>query len=178
MQAIPSPFHQQQQGVALIVGLLFLLVLTVLGLSASQGSIMQERMAGNVAEANVAFQGAERTLRSIERRLVQHVMGGGGGLGYMPPTWDETGMERHDCTMSGYDWDAAPWRSDGATGGEFLVVDLSDYMVGGMPYGSSCRPPSESGGAAAGEYYLVAVRAGSPTGTSESVLQSIFFWPQ
>lgn len=170
-------FHEQR-GVALIVGLLFLLILTVLGLSASQGSIMQERMAGNVADANVAFQQAERTLRRIEQRLVEHIMGGAGGLGYMPPTWDETGLERNDCTMSGYNWEAASWQTDGATGGDFLVIDLSDYMVGETPYGSSCRPPVESGGVGAGEYYLVAVRADSPTGTSESVLQSIFFWPQ
>ena len=168
----------QQRGVALIVGLLFLLILTVLGLSASQGSIMQERMAGNVADANVAFQQAERTLRRVEQRVVQHIMGGAGGLGYMPPTWNETGMERNDCTMSGFDWGAASWRTDAATGGEFFVVDLSDYMVGSMPYGSSCRPPADSGGAAAGEYYLMAARGEGLTGTTESVVQSIFFWPQ
>ena len=139
---------------------------------------MQERMAGNVADANVAFQEAERTLRRVEQRLVQHIMGGAGGLGYMPPTWDDTGMERHNCTMSGFDWSSAAWKTDDETDGLFFVVDLGDYMDGGMPYGSSCRPPAESGGAGAGEYYLVAARAGSPTGTSESVLQSIFFWPQ
>lgn len=172
-----SPFHRQQ-GVVLIVGLLFLLVLTVLGLSASQGSIMQERMAGNIAEANVALQRAERTLRSVEQRLVNHIMGGSNGLGYMPPTWDKTGMEKHNCTMSGFDWEGASWQSDGATGGQFFVVDLSDYMVGEMPFGSSCRPTSKSGGAAAGEYYIVAARGVGPAGTSESVVQSIFFWPQ
>jgi type IV pilus assembly protein PilX len=169
---------KSQRGVALFVGLMLLLVLTLLGLSASQGSIMQERMAGNVANANLAFQQAERTLRRVEQRLIQHIMGGAGGLGFMPPTWDETGLERSDCTMSGYDWDNAFWRYFQEDGGGFIVVDLSDYMVGEMPYGSSCRPAAESGGSAAGEYYLIVARGTADSGASTSIVQSIFFWPQ
>jgi type IV pilus assembly protein PilX len=167
---------QRQRGVALFVGLMFLLVLTLLGLSASQGSIMQERMAGNVADSNVAFQRAEGALRLAEERLIRHIEGGMGGLGYMPPTWEASGMTRNDCTMSGFDWDDADWVSAG-DGAEFFVIDLSDYMVGGLPYGSSCRPLSESGGATAGEYFLLAARASGPTGTSDALVQSIFYWP-
>lgn len=167
-----------ERGAALFVGLIFLLVLTLLGLSATRTSLMQERMAGNFADANLAFQQAERTLRSVEQRLVSHIEGGTGGLGYMPPKWADTGMAKHNCTMSDHDWEDADWRNDDATGGDFLVVDLGDYMVGEMPVGSSCRPPAESGGAGAGEYYVIVVRGVGQTGTSESLVQSIFFWPQ
>lgn len=172
----PPTIHSQR-GVALFVGLMFLLVLTLLGLSASQGSIMQERMAGNVSDANVAFQRAEGTLRLIEERLIRHIEGGTGALGYMPPTWDEIGLSRNDCTMSGFTWEGSGWWKGTADGGEYIVIDLSDYMDSGLPYGSSCRPLSESGGATAGEYYLLAARSAGPSGTSESVVQSIFYWP-
>lgn len=175
---VNMPSMKKQSGATLFIGLMFLLLLTIIGLSSSNTAIMQERMAGNVADSNIAFQEAERTLREIEDRLTQYVMGGSGGLGYVPPTWEETGLNRNDCTMSGYNWDNPGWRDAPNTDGEFLVVDLSDYTVGETPYGSSCRPVSEADMNTAGEYFLVVARAVSPTGTSESIVQSIFFWPQ
>ncbi len=56
----------QQTGSALIISLVFLLLLTVLGLSAMQSSTLQEKMAGNAAEKNRAFQLAEAALRAGE----------------------------------------------------------------------------------------------------------------
>lgn len=169
---------QKQSGVTLFIGLMFLLILTIIGLTGSNTAIMQERMAGNVTESNVAFQEAERTLREIEDRLKQYITGGSGGLGYAPPTWEGVGLDRNDCTMSGYNWTNPGWREAPSTDGQFLVVDLSDYMVDGTPYGSSCRPVSEAEMNTAGEYFLIVARATSPSGTSESILQSIFYWPQ
>jgi type IV pilus assembly protein PilX len=53
----------RQSGAALITSLLLLLVLTVLGLVMMQTSRMQERMAGNTRDQNLALQGAEAGLR-------------------------------------------------------------------------------------------------------------------
>lgn len=172
------PNIQAQRGVALFVGLMLLLILTVLGLSSSNVTIMQERMAGNVSDANIAFQEAERTLRSIEERVTRYVMGGAGGLVDEPPTWDEMGLERNDCTMSAYDLSSLGWSDAPDTDGEFVIVDLSDYEESGLTYGSACRPVSEAGMNTAGQYFLIVARAESPTETSESIVQSIFFWPQ
>jgi type IV pilus assembly protein PilX len=173
---------QKQSGVTLFIGLMFLLILTIIGLSSSNTAIMQERMAGNVADTNVGFQEAERTLREAEDRLKNYVSGGAGGLGFTPPTWEQTGLSRSDCTMSAVNWDSPganlAWQSAPATSGEYIVIDLSDYMSGGTPFGSSCRPVSEAAMNTAGEYFLIAARADTPTGTTESIVQSIFFWPQ
>jgi type IV pilus assembly protein PilX len=173
---------RQQEGAALFVGLMFLLLLTILGLSSSNVAIMQERMAGNVSDSNVAFQQAERTLREVEERLTRYVSGGAGGLGFVPPTWEQTGLERNNCTMSGINWGSPSgdlaWQDAPSTDGQFMVVDLSDYMSDGTPFGSSCRPVSEADMNTAGEYFLIVARADSPTGTTESIIQSIFFWPQ
>jgi type IV pilus assembly protein PilX len=43
----------------LIIGLLLLLVLVMLGLAASQGSIIQVKLAGNFRDLNMAFESAE-----------------------------------------------------------------------------------------------------------------------
>lgn len=170
------PNIRSQRGVTLFVGLMLLLVLTVLGLSSSNVTIMQERMAGNVSDSNIAFQEAERTLREIEQSLEGYVMGES-GLDYVPPTWEETGLNRNDCTMSGYNWSSVSWNDAIETSGQYLVIDLSDYVEDDLPYGSACRPVSEVGMNTAGEYFLIVARANSPTGTSEAILQSIFFWP-
>lgn len=174
------PNIRSQRGVALFVGLMLLLILTVLGLSSSNVTIMQERMAGNVSEANVAFQEAERTLRSIEQRLVGYVMASSPALSFAPPTWEEADLDRNDCTLSGLESSDLSWLEAPDTGGDFIVVDLSDYVdeSDGLTYGSSCRPVTEAGMKTAGEYFLILARATSPTGTAESVVQGIFFWPQ
>jgi type IV pilus assembly protein PilX len=65
------PFHSdaRESGSALIVALTFLLLLTLLGTTAMRGATMQERMAGNTRDWNVAFQAAEAGLRAAETFL-------------------------------------------------------------------------------------------------------------
>lgn len=58
-----------QRGAALVVALLMLLVLTVLGIASMQVTRMEERMAGNSRDVNLAFQGAEAGLRDSETRI-------------------------------------------------------------------------------------------------------------
>ncbi len=55
-----------QTGAALVTSLLILLVLTVIGITAMQVTRMQERMAGNSRDLNMAFQGAEAAVRNGE----------------------------------------------------------------------------------------------------------------
>ena len=64
MTRITSPAtRHSQRGAALIVGLIILVVLTLIGVQAMRTSLVQERMAGNMRERNVAFQAAEAVLR-------------------------------------------------------------------------------------------------------------------
>lgn len=59
------------KGAALIISLVLLVVLTVLGVASMQGTILQERMAGNFREGNASLQAAEAALRAAERFLGQ-----------------------------------------------------------------------------------------------------------
>jgi type IV pilus assembly protein PilX len=61
--------QQRQKGAALVISLLMLLVMTVLGIAAMQVTRMEERMAGNSRDVNLAFQGAEAGLRDSEERI-------------------------------------------------------------------------------------------------------------
>jgi type IV pilus assembly protein PilX len=70
----------RQRGMALIVSLILLLVLTLLGLAAMQNTSLEERMAGNLWAENRAFQAAESSLRVGENWL------GAGTLNTQPAT--------------------------------------------------------------------------------------------
>jgi type IV pilus assembly protein PilX len=56
----------RQRGVALVVGLVFLLITTLMAITAMSGVVMQERMAGNLRNASIAQSGAETALRAGE----------------------------------------------------------------------------------------------------------------
>jgi type IV pilus assembly protein PilX len=64
----------RQSGAALIIALIFLLLMTLLSTSAMRTSTMQERMAGNMRDWNLGFQGAEASLRAAEKYLLDNVV--------------------------------------------------------------------------------------------------------
>jgi len=66
-QTLPHP--RTQRGAIMVVSLLLLLVMTVLALTASQSTTLQERMAGNARDTDLAFQAAEAGLRDAEATL-------------------------------------------------------------------------------------------------------------
>ena len=57
---------QTQQGVVLIVGLIMLLLLTLIGTTGMQMTSLEEKMAGNMRDRNLAFQAAESALAAGE----------------------------------------------------------------------------------------------------------------
>lgn len=52
-----------QRGMALLMSLVFLLLLTLIGISSMQNATLQEKMAGSVTVRNQTFQSAEAALR-------------------------------------------------------------------------------------------------------------------
>ena len=62
MNRSPMTYYTQR-GMALLVRLVFLLLLTLIGLSSMQSATLQEKMAGSVALRNQSFQSAEGALR-------------------------------------------------------------------------------------------------------------------
>jgi len=64
-----TSYRKQQTGVALIIGLVMLLLLTIIMLSAMRVTSLEERMAGNLRNQNIALQAAESALREAEARI-------------------------------------------------------------------------------------------------------------
>lgn len=66
-----KPLHSQhqQRGAVLAVSLILLLLLTILAITASTSASLQERMAGNAQENNVAFQTSESALANLSSQV-------------------------------------------------------------------------------------------------------------
>nr|MCV2230106.1 pilus assembly protein PilX [Pseudomonas sp. AU10] len=65
-------FYRRQTGMVLLISLVFLLVLSLIGLASMQGAVSQQKIASGVWHRNQSFQSAESGLRlgeSIVRRV-------------------------------------------------------------------------------------------------------------
>jgi type IV pilus assembly protein PilX len=62
---------QREQGAALIVGLLLLLVMTIIGIAAMRGTTLQERMSANNQQQMITFQSAEAAINSVWGKVIQ-----------------------------------------------------------------------------------------------------------
>lgn len=58
-----------QRGIALVVALVLLIAVTLVGLAAIRGTSLQEKMAGNLQDRNIALQNAEAALRVAANRI-------------------------------------------------------------------------------------------------------------
>lgn len=71
MNTLHFPALRTQHGAALITGLIFMVVLTLISMAALRGTLLEEKMAGNARDIDLAFQSAETALRAGEAVLNQ-----------------------------------------------------------------------------------------------------------
>jgi type IV pilus assembly protein PilX len=76
-----------QRGAVLVVGLIFLALMTLIGVTAFSVATQEERMAGNARDRLRAFEAAEVALRACENRL--RVMTAAQTLAYPPTEYPE-----------------------------------------------------------------------------------------
>jgi type IV pilus assembly protein PilX len=66
----PKPLAYER-GTALVVALLFLVILSMIGIASMTGTTLEEKMSGNARDRNIALQAAEAALRDAENDLTQ-----------------------------------------------------------------------------------------------------------
>ena len=87
--------QRRQKGAILVIALLFLVLLTIIGVSSISGVTLEEKMASNLREQNVAFQAAESALRDAEIDLESGI----GGTGNRDPMTVAANFAS-DCTTA------------------------------------------------------------------------------
>lgn len=108
--------NNYDDGSALVIALVMLVVLTLMAITGMQSTSIQERMAGNMRDKNLAFQAAEAVLREAESFLQSAVLppfNGTNGL-YQAPNSDTTAVPL---------WQTVDWASENATWGYEMTVD-------------------------------------------------------
>lgn len=165
----------KQRGAALIVSLLILLVMTLIGLSGMQTTVLEERMAGNFKNRNLAFQSAESALREGEEFLrTTPILPSFNGttLGLYQPT--TTGQPRwHDDNT---DWSSGALPDGVITyGGALAEVAASPgYIIEEMLPVLESTGSLETGTALEHRYYRVTSRAVGGTTSAVVMLQATY----
>ena len=165
---ISSPMRGQR-GATLVIALVFLLLLTLIGVTAMQTSTMQERMTGNTLDINRAFQSAEAALRTGEAYLELAVIGpfdNSAGL-YQPNPGAGSGFR--------YVWDdpATTWIA--RPGSLPDVAQQPEYIIEEM------LPMPDMGGSVAADepvsehqYYRVTARGYGQSANTMVMIQSTY----
>ncbi len=109
-----------QRGAALAISLIFLLVLTLIGVTAMSTTTLQERMAGNLRDTGLAFQAAESAVAEAEATVA--------ALTVTPnPTGCTSACDIWPVTaVDSAEQDAGWW----ATNGELLGTDGTQELAG------------------------------------------------
>jgi type IV pilus assembly protein PilX len=93
---------QRERGAVLVVALLFLVILTMLGLTAMTGTTMEQRMAGNTRDIAVALQSAEAAMRDARRDINGMVLSGAGRVPaiHISQFGDGSGTDNATCNSA------------------------------------------------------------------------------
>ncbi len=161
-----------QRGITLIMGLMFLIVLTILGLAAMRGTILEERMAGNARDRDLALQSAEAAIRDAEQALsgasLPHPIVS--GTAYTPRIADGTHsnywLATHPWTTQSILLGWQPQGTDQAP--RYVVEELSVTAGGGGAGGLGIGSLSDEG------VYRVTARGVGSNPNTVVILQSIF----
>lgn len=161
---------REQRGVTLVVALIFLAVLALLGATAAQNSVLEERMAGNTRDRDLAFQAAEAALEDAEMNIatLRTQMGASPGLVIAdsctvpstPPCYLSHGNDAAYWTNT-FVWNVTNARNPTQVLNQ--VVAQPQYMIERMP-----------GGAGGLETYRATARGVGKSAGAVAITQSVF----
>lgn len=162
--------HRHQVGVALITGLIFLVMLTLIALAAMQSTTLEERMAGNARSRDLAFQGSEAAVRAGEVILSAASLPAfnGSKTGYYAQLANGASA---DYWINTHDWATQSI----AYGGALTGVKEARLVLEALPFSSGSgnnslvAKPLEGGG-----IYRITARGIGTDGTSTVILQTTF----
>lgn len=123
-----------QQGIALVVALILLVVITIVGVAAVSGTLMQNKMASNQHDREVAFQSAESTLRQARTWLLTN----------------EDDVSIRDCTQGNEPCLPNPFTDPNSVNGAIHAADVVGDLATASPQYVVEKVAIGGGGAGAG----------------------------
>jgi type IV pilus assembly protein PilX len=168
--------HARQRGAILVTSMLLLIVLTVLGVSMMRMTTMQERMAGNTRDLNLALQAAEAALRDGEDRLsplrltAKPRAQATAGCTYCEATFLPVAIQ--DATQ--FNWSTA--LEYGAAGTQDIAGLAEDprYVIAEVGYVPDTQLIGQNDTLSGRDFYQITARSTGASGQANTVLQSTF----
>lgn len=167
-----------QRGVALVIVLVLLLVVTLLGLASMRGVLLEERMSAALYDRSLMFQAAEAALRegeavAADSRRADYTASCDGGLCDVPnPTGSDTWVDRWKQASPPYVTAAAV-----VSGDLQIVPEYFIEYIGLFPNWVGCDRSEPMPVGCMGPRYRITARARA-VGRSEVLLQSSFTSPE
>ena len=168
---------EQQHGSVLIISLVIMIVLTILGVSGMQTSLLEEKMAGNLRDSQLAFQAAEATLKQAEQFIDDNVVS--------IANFDDDGSDGLYDKSTERPWENINW--DESDSIEFTDFDTSysintpprfivQHLVSQQSNIDELNLDNYGQGTGAGrvEMFLITARATGNSGNSVVTLQSTY----
>lgn len=160
----------RQSGVVLAISLVMLLLLTLIGITGTQTSSLQEKMAGNLRDKDLAFQAAESALAVAQRSLLSpNVLPSFDDLGTGGFYSETSTLPTAASIMTDQFWTAHPVATStvNALSNEipapvYIIQQLSVCLSGTCPPGLISKT------------YRITVRATGRSTDTVVILQSIF----
>jgi len=177
---MPTTFDTTtQRGAVLVISLLILLLLTIIGITAMRTTTMEEKMAGNLRDQNLAFQAGEAALRDAEDTQLQPLTAEPALCSSSPCTsgiWDREAITDGTNPTDPGNLDATWWDNANHThvGPTLSKVATAPRWV--IEYQSLVRDSLVIGhGPPTGRtYYRVTSRATGGSDTAQSILQTTY----
>lgn len=151
-----SSSRSAQNGATLMVAMIFLIVLSLLGVAAVQNNTFQEKMAGNTRDRDLAFEAAEAALRDASANIVT----------LRPGPWDGSaaGLSTYVATNAN---DTAYWNNS-AQWSSFRTPATNIAKVSAQPQYRIEKKPNIG----SAEYYRVTARGFGASNTTVVILQA------
>jgi type IV pilus assembly protein PilX len=143
MTSASRVFRSRQQGVTLIVALIFLAILTLLGITVARTTSLEERMAGNTRDRDIAFQSAESALRDAAADLPGFIDPADPFDGSTAGLLDATGAPHANSQAywNEYDWAGASQESSVAFDASVGAIPSPRYVVEKRPDSGDLADP-------------------------------------
>lgn len=178
----------KQSGAALLISLIMLLLLTILGVATLRTTTIEEKMAGNLRDKDLAFQAAESAIREAETVLkgminASKFYGGSGGTGVVNGYYSAYDSGTGTPDMKAIITDSANWVDDtksiavttnipGVATQPRYMIQHAQHVVppGGIGFGGygANKAGSEL------DYFKIYARGTGGTDTAQVVLESFF----
>lgn len=169
--------NKMQSGAVLVVSLIILLLMTIIGVTAMQTTVLEEKMAGNTRDLSAAFDASESALRVGERWID----------GLTPPKPDPVAACTAPCNQTVWDlvaaldptsgastWDTANVRAAYATPVIPAVATQPEYYVEHELFAPDSLNLGTHNDNAGRDLYRVTARGTGGTATTQAIMRTTY----